>query len=273
MSLGIISTGPGVWYDHTRPLGSQYYGGPGVSATGEILDPSRTIFGQSATAVAQALNPPTSQYTEGQNGPVDPQLAAVIRSLAEYYGLAPVTILSVQKVPQGFFNPQTGLDYYISGLVVLRDGRTVQASIFFPSAINDPAQQLSRLAGIMLPPPQVYTPPAPSTPPPPPAQTTTVTTPPPEQPPPQPPPAPSSSQTAPQPPSTPAQEQTTSEQPTKDETVLEDILPATGGDFQRAAQQITALPAQVAEKTGLPEWAIWAGAAVVLYLLTRRDSK
>lgn len=75
--------------------------------------------------------------TEGQNGPVDPVLATIIRAVANYYQLPPVVILSVQSAYAGFINPQTKSDEWITGTVQFPDGRTIMAMEFFPAPTNN----------------------------------------------------------------------------------------------------------------------------------------
>jgi hypothetical protein len=101
-----------------------------------------------AEAVQAAASEPAPQLTEteGCNGPVDPTLAEVIRSVAQSYGLPPVTILSAQSVYAGFTNPQTQSSQFISGLVQFPDGRTITAAEFFDSPVNNVALRMQRYA-------------------------------------------------------------------------------------------------------------------------------
>lgn len=102
-------------------------------------------------AVAQppsAVAPASRTEPEGSNGPLDPILAATIRSVAARYGLPPVTILSVQSAYAGFTNPQTHSDHFITGLVQFPDGRTITAAEFFDSPINDVAARMQQYAGL-----------------------------------------------------------------------------------------------------------------------------
>jgi hypothetical protein len=112
------------------------------------------------------INAPTSQVSTGQSGAVDPVLAATIYSLAQQYGLDPVTILSAAYMYLGFTDPVLGTDKSIVGTVMLRDGRVVQAAEFFPSATNNVDLRLRNYAAMM---------PAPVAPLQPPSSTTTQT--------------------------------------------------------------------------------------------------
>lgn len=106
-----------------------------------VAQPPLAATGSSGAAAART-------EAEGSNGPVDPILAATIRSVATRYGLPPVTILSVQNAYAGFTNPQTRSDHFITGLVQFPDGRTITAAEFFDSPINDVAARMQQYAGL-----------------------------------------------------------------------------------------------------------------------------
>lgn len=108
-----------------------------------MTTPAPPAVAQPPSATAASLTQP-----EGSNGPLDPALAATIRSVAARYGLPPVTILSVQNAYGGFTNPQTHSDYFITGLVQFPDGRTITAAEFFDSPINDVAARMQQYAGL-----------------------------------------------------------------------------------------------------------------------------